>query len=107
RDRAGGDQRESGQWKTVRERHLRGTIRVRNAGIADELVRLGRQVDLVDNGRVLVTLVAHVVGIDGDAVTAADHRLLIEAVGQAEARSEAFLTGARTGVPRYAAFAAD
>src|ERR1035441_10809012 len=40
-DNAPGDIREGGQWNAVRQRHLRGPIRVGNAGVADEL-EIGR-----------------------------------------------------------------
>jgi hypothetical protein len=56
---------------------------------------------------VLVALIAHVVGIGADAVTAADHRLFVQAVSDTDARTEVLFTGGGTGIPRLAAFAAD
>ena len=106
-DDARRDVREGGKRNAVRQRYLRGSVGIRHAGVADELVRIRRLVDLVDDRRVLVPLVAHVIGIDADAVTAADHGLFGEAVGHAEPRSEVLLTGRSAGIPRHAAFAAD
>ena len=42
-----------------------------------------------------------------DAVPAADHGLLAQTIGRAEARREILLVGGGAGVPRHAALAAD